>query len=117
MSEGEALRLTQENERLREIAGLMADPVINKAVNDHIAERYKTIKPDSCGSCAHKLYETGDCLTGRHVVVEWHDKLVWFSPDGDGVEVEEYPNRQTELAAELAALREEIAKAKDTAGQ
>lgn len=92
---------------LRRIAGLMADPAINAAVTAHISERYKSYKPDSCGSAIHKRYETGDCVTGNHVVVEWSDKTYWFTPDGDRVEIDEYPSREAELRKQIVRLKTE----------
>lgn len=80
----------EECERLRGIAGLRANPAMNAAVQQHIADTYKNIKPDSCGSAVHKLYETGDCMNGPSVVVEWSDRQVWFSMDGNSVEVDTY---------------------------
>lgn len=86
--------------------GLMAEPRIRDAVKSHIEERYKSIKPDSCFSAVHKVYQTGDALCGPSVVVEWDDVCVWFSPDGNAVEMSEYPSSNAKLRQEIAALRD-----------
>lgn len=99
-----------ENARLAKIAGLLANPAIQAAVEKHIAERYKAIKLDSCGSAVHRVYEIGDALFGPSVVVEWDDRQFWFAPDGNGVEVDEFPNPRTATTAENTRLRVALSK-------
>ncbi len=87
----ELSRLRAEVNRLSDIAGLMAHPLIAAAIKKHIADEMKTVTPDASFSQTYKVYETGCALMGPSVVVEWHNKAVWFALEGDRVQVDVYP--------------------------
>lgn len=91
-------RVAERIAELEKIAGLRSNPKIEAAIQKHLKEEYKKIKLDSCGSAMHKLYETGDAMLGNSIVVEWSDRQVWFSLDGDDVEMVIYPNRAIAIA-------------------
>lgn len=86
---------------LEQIAGLQADPKMRQAVKEHLQSEYGKRKPDSSFSQVHRIYETGCALMGPSLVVDWHDKQVWFSPCGDSVEVEEYPKEKWKKQSDM----------------